>query len=205
MFWGDWGLNPKIERADMDGGNRVVLVDSKHLGWPNGLAIDFKMSRLYWVDGRKDVMMSVNLNGSEVKTVLTRLHHPFGIDILNGYVYWDDWIERKLFRANLTSPGTTKEVLLSNVRGLMEIQAVHNLYLNDEQNGCYNTRTCQQLCLLKPYDQKRCACQDGYKLASDNRNCVGKYVTAIINSHHYLLHMYHHFNNNSSRTVLTCS
>ena len=39
MFWTDWGKQGRIERADMDGGNRMVITN---LGvvWPNGLTID---------------------------------------------------------------------------------------------------------------------------------------------------------------------
>ena len=41
MYWVDWGVNERIERANMDtGGDRTVLVNSG-LTLPNGLAIDF--------------------------------------------------------------------------------------------------------------------------------------------------------------------
>ena len=49
MFWTDWGTSPKIERAHLDGSNRVTIVDSR-LGWPNGVAIDHADNKLYWVD-----------------------------------------------------------------------------------------------------------------------------------------------------------
>lgn len=39
MFWTDWGKKPRIERADMDGGNRVVLIIDG-IKWPNGLSLD---------------------------------------------------------------------------------------------------------------------------------------------------------------------
>ena len=39
MFWTDWGDVAKIERAKMDGSNRMTLVDT-NLVWPNGLALD---------------------------------------------------------------------------------------------------------------------------------------------------------------------
>ena len=40
IYWTDWGDNPKIERADLDGNDRLTLV-STELILPNGLAIDF--------------------------------------------------------------------------------------------------------------------------------------------------------------------
>ena len=44
MFWTDWGVPAKIERAGMDGSNRITIV-SKDLKWPNGIAIDYTTQR----------------------------------------------------------------------------------------------------------------------------------------------------------------
>lgn len=53
MYWTDWGEHPKIERANLDGTDRVVLLNSS-LGWPNGLAIDYAAGKLYWGDAKTD-------------------------------------------------------------------------------------------------------------------------------------------------------
>lgn len=53
MYWTDWGEHPKIERANLDGTARLVLVNSS-LGWPNGLAIDYTAGNLYWGDAKTD-------------------------------------------------------------------------------------------------------------------------------------------------------
>lgn len=53
MYWTDWGEHPKIERASLDGTDRVVLLNSS-LGWPNGLAIDYSAGKLYWGDAKTD-------------------------------------------------------------------------------------------------------------------------------------------------------
>ena len=47
MFWTDWGVDPKIERANLDGTNRVVIV-TEDLIYPNGLALDFGQERIFW-------------------------------------------------------------------------------------------------------------------------------------------------------------
>jgi len=39
MFWTDWGDQPKIERAGMDGSQRTTIVSTSLLT-PNGIAID---------------------------------------------------------------------------------------------------------------------------------------------------------------------
>ena len=62
----DWGHDPKIERAGMDGLERHVIVRS-NLTWPNGLAIDYSELRLYWVDaGTKRIEYS-DLDGQNRK------------------------------------------------------------------------------------------------------------------------------------------
>lgn len=75
MFWTDWGSNAKIERANMDGSNRTVLVNStimSSLGlgakivWPNGLAIDYDTDTIYWVDANSDIMATMDLNGGNI-------------------------------------------------------------------------------------------------------------------------------------------
>lgn len=53
MYWTDWGEVPKIERADLDGMERVVMVNTS-LGWPNGLALDYHERKIYWGDAKTD-------------------------------------------------------------------------------------------------------------------------------------------------------
>lgn len=53
MYWTDWGENPKIECADLDGQERHVLVNTS-LGWPNGLALDLQEGKVYWGDAKTD-------------------------------------------------------------------------------------------------------------------------------------------------------
>lgn len=48
MYWSDWGSNPRIERAGMDGTHRQTIV-SFDVKWPNGLTLDLVQKRVYWV------------------------------------------------------------------------------------------------------------------------------------------------------------
>lgn len=63
MYWTDWGQHPKIERAGMDGTQRVTFI-SQNLEWPNGLAIDYNLQRLYWTDGNLGVIEYIKLDGT---------------------------------------------------------------------------------------------------------------------------------------------
>lgn len=53
MFWTDWGEQPKIERAALDGSMRQVVID-QDLEWPNGVAIDTELRKIYWCDAKTD-------------------------------------------------------------------------------------------------------------------------------------------------------
>ena len=59
VYWTDWG-NHQIERAEMDGKNRYVVVN-KAIGWPNGLTIDRPKKRIIWADARTEVGCSIQL------------------------------------------------------------------------------------------------------------------------------------------------
>lgn len=66
MFWTDWGENAKIERAGMDGSARSILIDT-NVTWPNSLAIDFALRRLYWVDASLKRIEFCDLDGTNRK------------------------------------------------------------------------------------------------------------------------------------------
>ena len=59
MYWTDWGVKPRIQRADMDGQNQQVLI-TENLGWPNGLTIDRPTARIIWNDARTEVSTVLN-------------------------------------------------------------------------------------------------------------------------------------------------
>ena len=61
MFWTDWGKYPRIERANLDGTNRVTIV-TNDLRYPNGLAVDVDQERIFWCDGAGRIE-STDFNG----------------------------------------------------------------------------------------------------------------------------------------------
>lgn len=69
MYWSDWGVSPKIERAAMDGTMRTAIV-TQNITWPNGLAIDHILGRIYWADGNTKVIEYANLDGTGRKVLI---------------------------------------------------------------------------------------------------------------------------------------
>ena len=105
MYWSDWGEPAKIERASMDGMKREVLIDTG-VTWPNGLAIDYQLQRLYWTDAFTDKIeySSVDGTGREILlTAATGLDHPFAITISGDQIYWTDWSNLTVFTSHKQS------------------------------------------------------------------------------------------------------
>lgn len=70
MYWTDWGRQPKIECAWMDGQQRQTLV-SEDLGWPTGLSIDYlNNDRIYWSDSKENIIESMRPDGTDRTVVL---------------------------------------------------------------------------------------------------------------------------------------
>ena len=102
MYWSDWGEPAMIERASMDGSDRKVLHDTG-LTWPNGLAIDYQLQRLYWADGFHDRIEYSSVDGTGREILLTRadgLQNPFGITIRGDQVFWTDTANSSVFTAH---------------------------------------------------------------------------------------------------------
>ena len=101
MYWIDWGPHPKIEKAEMSGKQRVVLVNS-NLRLPSGLTLDQEKSRLYWVDVYYNKLEYLDLL---INNRVTLLSHsvslrPFGLTLLGDYLYWTDWLLNAVYRAD---------------------------------------------------------------------------------------------------------
>ncbi|RXM28137.1 Low-density lipoprotein receptor-related protein 2 [Acipenser ruthenus] len=108
LFWADYGQNPKIERACLDGTNRTVLVSSgiltpRDLGAPDGIAYDWISKRIYYSDYVNQTINSMAIDGSQ-RTTIARVPRPRAImlDPCRGYMYWTDWgTNAKIERATL--------------------------------------------------------------------------------------------------------
>lgn len=82
MYWSDWGSSAKIERANLDGSDRMAIVTTS-LGWPNGLTIDYAEQRIYWGDAKLDRIEYCSLNGSRRQILIQNdLPHIFGLTLL---------------------------------------------------------------------------------------------------------------------------
>ncbi|XP_022787835.1 uncharacterized protein LOC111327815 isoform X2 [Stylophora pistillata] len=96
IFWTEWGSNPKIERATLDGKERVTIVEassSSPLKWVNGVIVDYAdpESVIYWVDAGLGVVGRADLDGRNRKLSKNITNSIlFAIALHNGTLYLSD-------------------------------------------------------------------------------------------------------------------
>ncbi|XP_072176515.1 scavenger receptor cysteine-rich domain-containing protein DMBT1-like [Diadema setosum] len=89
MFWTDWSDGATIERANLDGSDRMVIVNSSLL-YNNGLTLSG--SRLYWCDASYDRIESSDFWGGDRTVVLSMPGaHSFDLVVVNDVIMWSDW------------------------------------------------------------------------------------------------------------------
>ena len=128
MFWTDWGEEPKIERAEMDGSNRTIII-RQDIHWPNGLTIDYSTGKIYWTDAKLFYIAKANYDGSNRQRIFRTpmpsqcvLGHPFALTLYENKIYWTDWKTRGIHSTNKNS-GTRCQMVWSNAYSPMDIHA----------------------------------------------------------------------------------
>uniref|UniRef100_A0A8C9STY0 Low-density lipoprotein receptor-related protein 4 n=1 Tax=Scleropages formosus TaxID=113540 RepID=A0A8C9STY0_SCLFO len=164
LFWTDWGHIAKIERAHLDGSDRKVLINTD-LGWPNGLTLDYDTRRIFWVDAHLDRIESSDLNGKLRQILVSPVSHPFALTQQDRWIYWTDWQTKSIQRVDKHT-GRSKETVLANVEGLMDIIVVSPQRQAGTNHCGVNNGGCTHLCFAKG-NSFVCACPD----EPDSRPC----------------------------------
>ena len=104
MFWTDWGEEPKIERAEMDGSNRRIIA-RQNIHSPNGLTIDYSAEKIYWIDATLFYIAKANYDGSSREIIFKSpsqciLDHPFALTLYENKIYWTDWTTKGIHSTN---------------------------------------------------------------------------------------------------------
>ena len=120
MYWTDWGANPKIEQAEMDGSARRTIV-TENLACPNGLTIDKATNRLFWADAKLDKIEVSDLNGGNRQLIMSSVAdiHPYGLAVDHDMLYWTDWNAKSISYYNLSSGNN--DTLIDGLQQPMDI------------------------------------------------------------------------------------
>src|SRR6266478_5661431 len=126
IYWTNMGVpnlnDGSIERADLDGRNRKMIIPGGGTFTPKQLHLDKKNGKLYWCDREGMRVMRCNLDGSKVETLVdsskgdprpgpdaTKWCVGITVDPERGKIYWTQKGPTKggsgrIFRTNLEIP-----------------------------------------------------------------------------------------------------
>src|SRR6478672_13760945 len=105
IYWTNMGIpnrnDGSIERADLDGQNRVTIIGEGKTFTPKQLQLEKKSRKLYWCDREGMRVMRANLDGSHIETIVdtsqgdprpgpdaTKWCVGVAVDVDGGNVYW---------------------------------------------------------------------------------------------------------------------
>ena len=173
LFWTDWGENPRIERAGMDGSDRRTIVSTK-IYWPNGLTIDMPTRRLYFADSKLDYIDHCDYDGGNRRQVLAHNHyllHPHSLTIFEDVLYWTDRQLNRVLSCHKQS-GVNQTVVSHLVSQPLGIHINHPVLQPVSDNPC-SKANCSHLCLLSPSAPGfQCKCPPGYAQLEDGLKCT---------------------------------
>jgi low density lipoprotein-related protein 2 len=181
IFFSEWDRPANISRANSDGTD-VQVFRNVLLGWPNGLAMDYDSDRLYWCDALLDHIQHAKLDGTDVKTISSRMiRHPFSLVIYGENIYVTDWRLDSIIKMNKkTGEGEmiVQKVEESNRLYGIKIYSKKAQHIMDE-HPCNNANGgCQKLCFPVPDNttsigiRGQCGCPYGEKLSGDTKTCI---------------------------------
>lgn len=172
LIWTDWGENPKIESASMDGGptTRRILVN-ENIFWPNGLTVDLDKELIYWVDGNLKFLDVMRLDGSNRRTLVRNVKdvaypHSITVSPMHHRLFWTDWKIGSIHTHDLIVNGTRELIDTPDVP--LEIRVWDERLQPVGSTPCSNNNgNCSHLCLLANSSRGfSCACPTGLRLMS---------------------------------------
>ena len=141
IYWTNMGVpnlnDGSIERANIDGKNRRVIVPQGGTFTPKQIHLDKRNAKLYWSDREGMRVMRSNLDGSEIETLVetgrgvvdrrdqTKWCVGITIDPVRKQFYWtqkgpDNAGLGRIFRANLEIPGGATSANRSDIELLFD-------------------------------------------------------------------------------------
>lgn len=85
LFYSDWGDQPYIARAGMDGSNPKIIVNDG-LGWPNALAISYESREIFYGDAKLDFIAVCDYDGKRRSVIINKrnsrtINHVFALSV----------------------------------------------------------------------------------------------------------------------------
>ncbi|XP_061183615.1 low-density lipoprotein receptor-related protein 2-like [Saccostrea echinata] len=168
MFFSDNDLNPRIEKASMDGKNRTVIVHTSLIRIL-ALSVDTVNDLLYWADSGRQTVEVSHFDGSN-RRVLRRNNQVSltGIHYHQNILHAASAGSKQIFGFDVKSGSVLYKLTMATVQPF----AVH-VYDAETQisyaDPC-SSRRCQHMCVNTPAGAT-CLCAEGYQLSTDGSSC----------------------------------
>ncbi|CAH0560459.1 unnamed protein product [Brassicogethes aeneus] len=172
LYWTDWGVKPKIERSFMDGSGRKSIVD-EDLTLPIGLVVDYLAKRLYWIDAKinAEKIETTDLHGENRVLLNIQGSHPFSLTQFGDHIYWTDWMQKSVNKADKTT-GKDTVVVRPHLDATMGVTMVAQSRQLGWNPCAINNGGCPYLCFFKQKNYS-CACPD------NKLNCKPDPITPV--------------------------
>ncbi|XP_052217150.1 low-density lipoprotein receptor-related protein 4-like isoform X2 [Dreissena polymorpha] len=166
LFWADAGSSPKIERSNLMGLQRKVIVYQSLLT-PRALAIDHAYERLYWTDEARGTVESCDMEGSGRSVLLSKPGWAmYGIAVYQGSILCTGAFGTENFTVAIPVNQTTafKRANLPVRFGHLALYSRDSQPRDSDSNRCESAlRSCDQICVVESNSgHTECYCHDGY-------------------------------------------
>ncbi|KAK7069706.1 Low-density lipoprotein receptor-related protein 1B, partial [Halocaridina rubra] len=184
MFFTNWGMTePKLERALMDGTERVPIVVKK-IVYPFGITVDFPNKHVYWVDGYLSHVERVDYDGGNRKMIikLKSDERPYGISVFENYLYITSWRDDTIKQINRFNSHNGTE-FHTNFTEPMHVHVFHRERQPEVIHPCGEFNGgCQHICIPLWKDGRpvaSCRCQPGHMLGPGG-SCVARTLQSFL-------------------------
>ena len=134
-------------KASTDGMNSKQIVSG--LGDPTGITVDYKSSKLFWVDHTSNLVQSSTLEGRNVNTVLEISgFKPWGIALSENKIYLGNCRWASELRS-CTRTGADMRTLYNASRPIQQLTVVAPAPASTRRNHCTG-QSCYGICVLTP-------------------------------------------------------
>uniref|UniRef100_A0A914DN55 Vitellogenin receptor n=1 Tax=Acrobeloides nanus TaxID=290746 RepID=A0A914DN55_9BILA len=179
------GRRDRIERASMDGNDRMTIATFEDDFRVTSIALDIFNERVYWADyytkteNDTKAIASVDYNGNDWRTILhsdTLIDPIYSLTIFEEKLYWTDRYRDGVYVINKFN-GTEVRKLISGVEHPRTVRVYHSAVQPELPNKC-DQHSCGDgaICLPKGNSSMglsySCVCADRYKRGEESNTCV---------------------------------
>ncbi|XP_045536115.1 low-density lipoprotein receptor-related protein 2 [Papilio machaon] len=169
----------QIIRANMDGTHSKSIV-SEATYKASGIAVDTIARRIFWCDSLLDYIETVDYDGNYRFLVLRgqQVPSPSRLALFEDRVYWSDSTKQGISSVSKYEGASSIQAIykMKDIISPKAVTVVHSLKQTSVNNPCGNNNGgCSQMCIVTALQTGglgyRCACNVGYRLETDLRNC----------------------------------